>query len=82
MCPYSRRVFAECCSLGRVGVSHETDDSNVLAPEAQLGRCAFESCLTLTDAKAPTLNLTWTGPMLEIHHIALPSKASESGLSY
>ena len=24
----SRRVFAECCSLGRVG-SHETDDSNV-----------------------------------------------------
>ena len=24
----------ECCSVGRVGVSHETDDSNVLAPEA------------------------------------------------
>ena len=45
---YSRRVFAECCSLGRVGVSHETDDSNVLAPGAQLGRYAFESCLTLT----------------------------------
>ena len=45
---YSRRVFAECCSLGRVGVSHETEDSNVLAPGAQLGRYAFESCLTLT----------------------------------
>ena len=45
---YSRRVFAECCSLGRVGVSQETDDSNVLAPGAQLGRYAFESCLTLT----------------------------------
>ena len=45
---YSRRVFAECCSLGRVGVSHETEDSNVLAPEAQPGKCAFESCLTLT----------------------------------
>ena len=45
---YSRRVFAECCSLGRVGVSHETDDSNVLAPGAQPGRYAFESCLTLT----------------------------------
>ena len=45
---YSRRVFAECCSLGRVGVSHETEDSNVLAPGAQLGKYAFESCLTLT----------------------------------
>ena len=45
---YSRRVFAECCSLSRVGVSREADDSNVLAPGAQLGRCAFESCLTLT----------------------------------
>ena len=45
---FSRRVFAECCSLGRVGVSQETDDSNVLAPGAQLGRYAYESCLTLT----------------------------------
>ena len=45
---YSRRVFAECCSLSRVGVSREADDSNVLAPGAQLGRYAFESCLTLT----------------------------------
>ena len=36
------------CSLGRVGVSHETEDSNVLAPGAQLGKYAFESCLTLT----------------------------------
>ena len=44
----SRRVFAECCSLSRVGVSQEADDSNVLAPGAQLGRYAFESCLTLT----------------------------------
>ena len=44
---YNRRVFAECCSLGRVGVSHETEDSNVLAPGAQLGKYAFESCLTL-----------------------------------
>ena len=44
----SRRVFAERCSPGRVGVSHETEDSNVLAPGAQLGKCAFESCLTLT----------------------------------
>ena len=44
----SRRVFAECCSLGRVGVSHETDDSNVLAPGAQLDKYVFESCLTLT----------------------------------
>ena len=45
---YSRRVFAERCSLSRVGVSQEADDSNVLAPGAQLGRYAFESCLTLT----------------------------------
>ena len=43
-----RRVFAERCSLGRVGASHETEDSNVLAPGAQLGKYAFESCLTLT----------------------------------
>ena len=47
MCPDSRRVFAECCSR-RVGVSQETDDIHVLAPEAQQGRYAFESCLTLT----------------------------------
>ena len=45
---YGRRVFAECCSLGSVGVSHETEDSSVLAPGAQLGKYAFESCLTLT----------------------------------
>ena len=45
---FSRRVFAECCSLSRIGVSQEADDSNVLAPGAQLGRYAFESCLTLT----------------------------------
>ena len=45
---YGQRVFAECCSLGSVGVSHETEDSSVLAPGAQLGKFAFESCLTLT----------------------------------
>ena len=45
---YGRRVFAECCSLGSVGVSHETEDSSVLAPGAQLGKYAFESCLMLT----------------------------------
>ena len=44
---YSRRVFAECCSLSKVGLGQETEDSNVLAPGAQLGRYAFESCLTL-----------------------------------
>ena len=44
---YGQRVFAECCSLGSVGVNHETEDSSVLAPGAQLGRYAFESCLTL-----------------------------------
>ena len=35
------RVFAECCSLSRVGASHETEDSNVLAPGAQLRKYAF-----------------------------------------
>ena len=45
---FSRRVFAECCSLSRIGVSQVANDSNVLAPGAQLGRYAFESCLTLT----------------------------------
>ena len=44
---HCRRVFAECCSPGRVGDSHETEDSNVLA-RAQLDKYAFESCLTLT----------------------------------
>ena len=41
-------MFAECCSLGSVGVSHVTEDSSALAPGAQLGKYAFESCLTLT----------------------------------
>ena len=45
---FSRRVFAECCSLRRIGVSQAANDDNVLAPGAQLGRYAFESCLTLT----------------------------------
>ena len=31
-----QRVFAECCSLGSVGVKRETEDSSVLAPGAQL----------------------------------------------
>ena len=53
---YSRRVFAERCSLGRVGVSHETEDSNVLAPGAQPGKYAFESCLTPSP-------LSWTTPI-------------------
>ena len=44
---YGPRVFAECCSLSRVGASHGTEDSSVLAPGAQLGKYAFESCLTL-----------------------------------
>ena len=44
---YGPRVFAECCSLSRVGASHGTEDNSVLAPGAQLGKHAFESCLTL-----------------------------------
>ena len=44
---FSRRVFAECCSLSRIGVSQTASDDNVLAPGAQLGRYVFESCLTL-----------------------------------
>ena len=44
---YGQRVFAECCSLGSVGVKCDSEDSSVLAPGAQLGRYAFESCLTL-----------------------------------
>ena len=43
---FSRRVFAECCSLSRVGSDNET--TNELAPGAQLGPFAFESCLALT----------------------------------
>ena len=45
---FSRRVFAECCSLSRVGISNDTEATNDLAPGAQLGPFAFESCLTLT----------------------------------
>ena len=48
------RVFAECCSLTRVGASHGTEDNNVLAPGTQPGKCVFESCLTL-----PPSPLTW-----------------------
>ena len=48
---YSRRVFAECCSLSKVGDGKEDGDPNVLAPGAQLGRFAFESCLALTCIK-------------------------------
>ena len=44
---FSRRVFAERCSLSRIGVSQAANDDNVLAPGAQLGRYVFESCLTL-----------------------------------
>ena len=44
----SRRAFAECCSLSSIGVSQTTDGDNVLAPGAQLGRYASESCLTLS----------------------------------
>ena len=33
---HGQRVFAECCSLGSVGVKCETEDSSVLAPGAQL----------------------------------------------
>lgn len=40
-------MFAECCSLISVGVGQAADGSNVLAPGAQLGHCAFESCLLL-----------------------------------
>ena len=39
---YNRRVFAECCSLSKVGTSQEADDNCVFAPGAQLGRYAFE----------------------------------------
>ena len=45
---FSRRVFAECCSLFRVGTGSDTDAANDLAPGAQLGPFAFESCLMLT----------------------------------
>ena len=40
-------MFAERCSLGSVGVKCDAEDSSVLAPGAQPGRYAFESCLTL-----------------------------------
>ena len=45
---FSRRVFAECCSLSRVGIGNDMEATNELAPGAQLGPFAFESCLTLT----------------------------------
>ena len=48
MAPGCVQLFTERCSLGEVDVGQEADDSNVLAPGAQLGRCAFDRCLTLT----------------------------------
>ena len=48
VCPVQPKGVCGVLLPWRVGVNHETDDSNVLAPGAQLGRYAFESCLTLT----------------------------------
>ena len=48
---FSRRVFAECCSLSIVGATSEA--ANVLAPGAQLGPFAFESCLALVSVTSP-----------------------------
>ena len=44
---FSRRVFAECCSLSRIGASQAANETMSWRQE-QLGRYAFESCLTLT----------------------------------
>ena len=52
--------IAECCSLSRVGASHGTEDNSVLAPGAQLGKYAFESCLTLT-------TITFEGVLRRMH---------------
>ena len=41
------RVFAECCSLGRVEASHETEDSNVPGTRGTAGQTCFRECLTL-----------------------------------
>ena len=43
---FGRRVFAECCSLGSIGVSEEAE--NELVPGAQISPYAFESCLALS----------------------------------
>ena len=42
---FGRRVFAECCSWSQIGIAEDT--SNLLAPQAQVSRHAFESCLAL-----------------------------------
>ena len=34
---FSRRVFAECCSLSRVGIGNDTEATNDLAPGAPRG---------------------------------------------
>ena len=39
---WDKRVFAECCSLGSVGVNHETEDSSVLAPGTAWQMCFRE----------------------------------------
>ena len=50
---YCRRAFAECCSLISVGVGQAADGSIMLAPGAQLGQFAFESCLLLKSITFP-----------------------------
>ena len=42
---FGRRVFAECCSLSKIGLGKEA--TNALAPGAQIAPFAFESCLAL-----------------------------------
>ena len=71
---YGQRVFAECCSLGSVGVKRETEDSSVLAPGAQLGRHAsrFASCLQLSP-------LTWIARINHEH--CLKAHSVEQALS-
>ena len=48
---FCRRLFAECCSLSIVGATSEA--ANELAPGAQLGPFAFESCLALVSVTFP-----------------------------
>lgn len=44
---FNRKVFAECCSLTKIGPCCETSGTNTLAPGAQVGRFSFEQCSAL-----------------------------------
>ena len=67
-------------SLSKVGAGQETEDCDVLAPGAQLGRYVFENCLALTSITfaIDQTNKSRTLPDRRSVVLALPTFASQA----